>query len=160
MNDELLEKINRVKKEMMISFTKYSLSGDAEKNDEAVLNSVLLSWLESVHSAEDLQKKYHAFQKMRFLIQKSYLFDFVDSILEDHDFNRIQQAIRLYQSILQNDEYPILASTCGYRLPAEFGEEQYYLDGSLKAKVAFYHSFYDKVNKLYEDLLRKGAFYR
>ena len=160
MKDELFEEINRVKKDMMVSFTKYSISGDEEQNDEAVLNSVILSWLESVKNADDLRKKYHAFQKMSLFIQKSYLFDFVDSILDDKNPDQIKQAIRLYHTMLENEEYNALASSCGYRLPGEFGEEQYYLDGSLQSKVRFYHSFYERINKIYDDLLRKGAFYR
>ena len=160
MDDEIVNKIIELKVDMVLSSTKYSISGTGEQNDRTVLDSVVLSWIEPLQNAMDLKQKYDSFIQMDNIIKRSLLFDYVQSISEDKNHAIVRHAIGIYHGLLENSDYQYLVPRCGYQLSDEFGVEDFYLDGTLLKKVNFYCSFRDKIHTIYDDLLKKGVFSR
>ena len=147
------------RKDMIISLTKHSLSGGEEQNEEAVLNSVLYSWFNSIESKKDFFDKYVAFKKVDQIIKDSLLFDLVQVITssKDKDDDQIRRALLIYDSFSEDNEYLKLSQECGYRIPKEFGEKESYYDDSLKSKIQFYYYFRDKLDEINLNLSRKGV---
>ena len=156
MKNELNDEINHLKKEMVVAFTKYSLSGGVENNKDAVLNSILLSWFEEVNSTSDFCRKYEAFQKMSTILRDSLLFDLVETVfpLEQED---VRSAIHAYHDLLDNPEYQELSDVCGYKVPREFGNYTHYYDGVLRERVSFFRSFVERLDSIYKGLIAKGV---
>ena len=157
MDEELLAEVNRFKKDMIISLTKHSLSGGEEQNEEAVLNSVLYSWFNSIQSKKDFFDKYVAFKKVDQIIKDSLLFDLVQTITSsnERDSDLIRRALLIYDSFLEDKEYLKVSQECGYKIPKEFGEKESYYDDSLKSKVQFYYYFRDKLDEIHKNLSQK-----
>ena len=55
--NEIIDELELLKKNLVFSLTKYSLTGEDNYNNEIVLNSILFSWLESLSSMDDFNKK-------------------------------------------------------------------------------------------------------
>ncbi len=159
MEHELLDEFNKIKKDIVLSFTKYSLSGDNEKNKDAVLQSVLYTWFNSLKTTNDFKIKYDAFRKLDKIIEKSYLFDLVELLSDGKkpDPDKIHRALLIYDSFYDDKEYLKLADICGYRLPIEFGIKYCYEDGSLIEKIDFYRAFKNKLDDINNHLTSKGV---
>ena len=81
MDDEIVNKIIELKVDMVLSSTKYSISGTGEQNDRTVLDSVVLSWIEPLQNAMDLKQKYDSFIQMdniyRIIIKINFIIIFI-----------------------------------------------------------------------------------
>lgn len=158
MEEELSKKFDQIKKDMVLSFTKFSLTGENEQNQDAVLSSVLFSWCTGVDTVDDFIKKYNSFKQQEKLIQDSILFDLVESISSrEKDCPQAEKAVVIYDKLLDNSEYRECSHICGYKLPVEFGVLDYYFDGTLKDRVSFYHSFTERLDEMFNDLSVKGV---
>ena len=162
MKDELLEEINQLKKELVVSFTKYSLSGGEEENIDAVLNSILLGWLDSIHNYDDFRRRYDAFQRLKRVIYQSGLFEISETLSYEKEKNesQIKHAVSIYKSLIQNEEYKNNSSLCGYQLPIEFGDATSYYGNVLRLRIQFYQLFSEKLEEIHRSLLKKGGNYR
>ncbi|MBP5678394.1 MAG: hypothetical protein J6X28_01015 [Bacilli bacterium] len=159
MKNELLTEINRLKKDLVVSSARFSLVGGEEENQDVVLNSILLGWMEPIHNFQDFVLRYESFQKLRKLIYKSYLFEAVETIASEKvkDMNQIRHTMSIYDSLTHNEEYQKYSSICGYKIPIEFGRVDSYQDDSLKEKIEFYQLFSEKLEEIYRTLLQKGG---
>ena len=124
----------------------------------AVLNSVVLSWLDSIKNSQDLKSKYEMFKRMDFFLKRSFLFDYVQSAAVEKNSALVQHAILLYQRLIEDEEYQSLSPKCGFQLSEKFGRESCYYDGTLQKQVQFYYTFRDKIGSIYNELLQKGVF--
>ena len=154
-----MEELNRIKRDIVLSVTKYSISGGEEQNHDAVLNSVLHSWFSSVQSVKDFYLKYHSFKQLDQIIRESYLFDIVEVITstKERDADQVRRALLIYDSFSNDMDYQKLANTCGYKIPKEFGMADAYSDDGLKQKVEFYYSFRNRLSEIAGNLARKGV---
>ncbi len=157
MPDQLLEEINQIKKDMVVALARYTLSGEAEENTDAILQSVLLSWFETVKSPQDFYQKYGVFKQLEKMLLGSMLFDMVDTISSSEDTLQANHAVSIYQKVIQDENYQQLSNSCGYKLPNEFGNAICYYDGSLKQNVQFFRQFSERLEKIYSDLSKKGG---
>ena len=157
MEHVLLAEFNKIKKDIVLSFTKYSISGNSEQNKDAVLQSVLFSWFYPLMTINDFQVKYDAFVKLDKKIEESCLFDLTELLSDEKDVDRINKAISIYYFLNTDKEYLELAKISGYRLPTEFSSQNYYEDGSLIEKIDFYHTFKNKLDEINEHLTSKGV---
>ena len=157
MEDRLLDEINQLKKDMVVSFTKYSLSGEGKQNNEAVLNSILISWFETIHSSEDFHQKYTAFKKLDSLIRSSYLFDITEACMLDSEEREkyARQGVEAYHAVLKEEDYQKLVALCGYQLPGEFGNQDNYFNGTLTQKIDFYRLFLERLDMIDKGLLKR-----
>ncbi len=161
MSQELLDDtFSKIKKEMLMAFTKYSLSGEAQENQDAVVSSILFSLFNVIETPEQFYEKYQEFKKLSRFIQNSYLFDLIDIISKGENENQIDRAIRIYQDLIKNEDFKKVSDSFGYRLTEEFAERDNYLNNTLKDKVSFYHVFESKLDGIYQELSTKGAFRR
>lgn len=157
MPDHLLEEINQIKKDMVVAFTRYSISGEDAQNMDAILNSVLLSWFDSIHSSHDFYQKYGVFKQLEKMILNSMLFDMVDTISSPKDALQANHAVSIYRKVIQDENYQQLSNGCGYKLPNEFGNAPCYYDGSLKQNVQFFRLFGERLDTIFSDLSKKGG---
>ncbi len=159
MDHDLFEEFNKIKKDIVLSFAKHSLSGSEKDNKEAVLNSVLFAWINPLKTVRDFNLKYNSFKKMDQIIRNSYLFDLVEMISnteEDKD-DKVRRALLIYDSFENDKEYQKLTKECGYKLPVEFGIKENYYNGALLRKIAFYNDFKRKLNDINDHLTCKGV---
>ena len=160
--NELEYFMEQLKKNVVVSMTKYSLNNeDPINNCDALLNSVLLSWFDDVDTIYDFSTKYHFFEKLNTFIRDSFLFDLIETIEKQpfKDINLIHDAVCKYQMIVENQEYQELIQHSGYQIPVEFGQYDNYFGDDLIHKIEFYDTFCNKLDDIYNDFYQKrGTF--
>ena len=144
--------INELKRKAILSYSKAIISKDTRSKDEAVIDSILFSWLES---EEDFGNRYSSFLELDRLLSSSGLFDVVESISQGNS-HQIDQAIEIYSGLVKDNEYLELIKNAGYSLPTSFSERENYINGSLSDKVSFYHTFKTRLEELNQHLREEG----
>ncbi len=157
MSNQLVDEINRIKKEMVVAFTKYSLSGEKDKSIDAILSSVLLTWFEPIESTLEFYAKYGAFRELEKMIHQNQLFELVEVITSSDDYFHAKQAVSLYERMTRTERYHTLSNACGYKLPTDFGNLDCYFNGTLKQQIDFYRRFSDRLEKIYEELKEEAT---
>ncbi|MBR4262037.1 MAG: hypothetical protein IKQ35_01565 [Bacilli bacterium] len=141
--------IGDLKRKAILSYSKFLLSNEKEANDDVLIKSIILSWLDG---EEDFDNRFLKFQELDRLITDSGLFEMVESINTSGDFTQVDQAINTYRCLTENEEYKLLIRESGYALPNSFSERENYTNGSLNSKVHFYRTFKSQLTELNEQL--------
>lgn len=159
MEREITEEKNQAKKEMILSFTKFAITGDEKENNDVLLNTILCSFLEAAKSKDDLTDRYESFRSLDQIIQDSYLFDMVISIASklQKDEEEIRRALSTYGDLVNNKDYRNLTVRAGYRVSSEFGVKTNYYTDRLKKRVEFYYDFRDKFFESYNKIQKEGV---
>ena len=148
MQEELTREFNRIKKEMILSFAKNSISSfnDYNEDKDYIADAILYSWFTSFANINDFNTRYEAFMKLDKLIAKSHLFELVEEIVKKtpRDHEEIKQALQVYKTLVEDEEYLKAIANSGYSLPSDFSKEVCYHNDSLLKRIEFYYTFKDK----------------
>ncbi len=155
--NEIIDELELLKKNLVFSLTKYSLTGEDDYNNEIVLNSILFSWLESLSSLDDFNKKYFNFKKLKEYIYDTGLFYLVESI-SSNDNEKIKRAKEIYNGIINDNNYIKLTSNSGYKLPSEFEIDSCYENGFLKKNIQLFKEFASCLSDINKKINKKGVY--
>lgn len=161
MDDNILDEINQIKKDIVKSLTKKSIASTKEENDTVLMNSVLLGWLQDVENTKEFYTKYCAFEQLCQLEEVLSLFNLIDAIYNDSvnskNVNNIMNSIKLYNEIIEKDEYKLLSKKCGYELPDSFSKAENYDDSTLYDKVNFFWKFKENLDSIKDNVMGLGG---
>ena len=157
MNDRFNSEFNQLKKDMILSLTKFSITGNDEESEEALLNSVLCSFFDRIKNQKQFNITFDSFRGLDQLIKDSLLFDLVGRINAQKTKNEedIRRALLIYDNLVNDPEYQKLTEHSGYQIPSSFGNSYFYYGNSLAEKVKFYYLFRDKFYEIHDRLLQK-----
>ena len=135
--DTINNEINNLKKDLIKSLTMYTLTNDTTENKNAVLNSVLISWLDGINSPLEFREKHEALNNLINLESVSLLFQLVLDIDISNDSDEVKRAMVLYKKIIDDNEYKTLSDKCDFHLSTDYLNEEKYYDSSLVKNIDF-----------------------
>ncbi len=159
MDKEMLSEFNQIKKEMILSYTKFAITGLDSESEDVLVDSVLCSFFEKMNNPDDFITRYDSFMEEDKLIKDSHLFDVAEDIYhsEEKSDSNIKSAIAIYHSVTSSDDYKRLIVNSGYQIPNDFGLKLAYHGDTLHNKISFYYKFHDKYVEIYNKLFQKGV---
>lgn len=162
MEKQILDEVNKLKKDMILSYTKYSISGGQKQSDEILLNTILCSFFETISTQDEFLTKYEMFIEEDKLIEKSQLFEVADAIYHSQEKNddEIRGAISIYNRLIENEDYQRLSAKSGYQVPPDFGVEYAYRGVLLHERIEFYHLVKEKYAEIYRRVFKNGGVHR
>lgn len=158
---EIIKKeVNEIKKDLVKHLAMYSLGKDSSDNNLALLDSVLIAWLDDVNTEYEFKEKYDAFNNLLNMENMFYLFNLIN-IIEKTETGREEKAdvsIRLYNKIINDPTYQKLSSNCGYELTKDFSQKENYLDSTLYNNLQFLKLFQDELSEINKSITKKENF--